>query len=294
MAQFHSKLDLAALCYLKDHKVQGSAVFPAAAYLEMAAAAAAELFGAGIPVLSGVAFQEALILPAAGARNLQLVASPAAGGSASFQIYSSSAHLNGNQDGAAWTLHVSGDMRVETPEFARCAEEQFGLDEIRGRCPRRIAPADLYAWLKTAGLDYGPSFQGVAELWSGEREALGEVRLPSAAISAIQTNGTSDGSWIHPALLDSCVQVLAAAVPEERNGARRKGTYLPSGVSTVRFLARPDASLAANPDARLFSHCAIRPGGAPGSEFLEADIRLLDQDGSVVGELLGFRVKRVV
>jgi phthiocerol/phenolphthiocerol synthesis type-I polyketide synthase C len=293
MPQFHGKIDLDTLRYLKDHKVQGSAVFPAAAYLEMAAAAAAELFGAGIPVLSGVAFQEALILPATGARNLQLVASPAAGGSASFQIYSSSAHLNGNQDGAAWTLHVSGDMRVEVAEFVRCAEEQFGLDEIRARCPRRIMPADLYASLKSAGLDYGPSFQGVAELWGGNREALGEVSLPPAAISATQANGTSDGSWIHPALLDSCVHVLAAALPEERNGAARKGTYLPSGVSTVRFLARPDAGTDANPGARLFSHCVVRPGAALGAEFLEADIRLLDPDGGVVGELLGFRVKRV-
>jgi len=293
MPQFHSKVDLAVLAYLKDHKVQGSAVFPAAAYLEMAAAAAAELFGAGTAVLSGVAFQEALILPAAGARNLQLVASPAAGGSASFQIYSSGAHLNGNQEGAPWTLHVSGDMRVEVAEFARCAEEQFGLDAIRARCPRPIAPADLYASLKTAGLDYGPSFQGVSELWGGDREALGEVCLPPAAISASQTNGNSGAGWMHPALLDSCVQVLAAALPEERNGAARKVTYLPSAVSTVRFMARPDAGSDANPDARLFSHCVIRRGSALGAEFLEADIRLLDQDGCVVGELLGFRVKRV-
>jgi acyl transferase domain-containing protein/acyl-CoA synthetase (AMP-forming)/AMP-acid ligase II/NADPH:quinone reductase-like Zn-dependent oxidoreductase/NADP-dependent 3-hydroxy acid dehydrogenase YdfG/acyl carrier protein len=289
MPQFQSRIELDALRYLKDHRVHGSAVFPAAAYLEMAAAAATELLGTGTPVLSNVAFQEALILPAAGARNLQLVASPASGGSASFQIYSASANPNGNHDGAAWTLHVSGDMRVEAPESARCAEEQYNLEEIRARCPRRIAFADLYASLRDAGLDYGPSFQGVRELWCGEREAIGEVHLPSAAISGNHSNENSDGSWMHPALLDSCLQVMAAALPEDGAGAARKRTYLPSGVAGIRFLARPDAS----PDARLFSHCVVRPGGNLGAESLEVDIRLLGEDGCVAAELLGFRVKLV-
>ena len=72
MAQFQSKIGIDTLRYLNDHKVQGSVVLPAAAYLEMARAASTELFGAGSPVLSNIAFQEALILPATGARTLQL------------------------------------------------------------------------------------------------------------------------------------------------------------------------------------------------------------------------------
>lgn len=289
MPQFHSKIGMENVGYLKDHKVQGSIVFPAAAYLEMACAASTELFGSGSPVVSSVAFQEALILPASGARTLQLVASPASGGSASFQIYSCNASLNGSQESAAWTLHASGELRTEVAEFTRCAEEQFSLEEIRARCPRRIAPADLYSSLRDAGLDYGPSFQGVREVWRGEREALGEVQLPSAAISAGPSNGSSDGTWIHPALLDSCVQVLAAALPEDNSRPGRRWTYLPSGLASLRILARPDL----HSGAPLFSHCVVRPGGALGGESLEADIRLLNGDGCVAGELLGFRVKLV-
>ena len=286
MPQFQSKVGVETLRYLNDHKVQGAVVLPASAFLEMARAASTELLGAATPVLSNVAFQEALILPASGARILQLVASPASSGSASFQIYSSSASLNGNHESAAWTLHASGDMRMEVSDFVRCAEEQFSLDEIRARCPRTKTAAELYASLRNAGLEYGPRFQGVQQLWCGQREALGEVRLPSALNSAHQTNGKSDGTWIHPALLDSCLQVLAAALPEDGTGSARKWTYLPSGVATLRFLARPDG--------RLFSHAAVRPGCSLGTEFLEADIRLLDEEGCVVAEILGFRVKLVV
>ncbi len=283
MAQFQSKIGIDTIRYLNDHKVQGSVVFPAAAFLEMARAASAELFGAGSPVLSNVAFQEALIRPAEGARTLQLVVSPASSGSASFQIYSSSANLNAGHENAAWTMHASGDMRMEVADFVRCAEEQYSLDEIRARCPRRKTAAELYVSLKNAGLEYGLSFQGVQQLWCGEREALGEVRLPAAVIPAFQTNGKSDGAAIHPALLDSCLQVLAAALPEDKTGSGRKWIYLPTGLASLRFLSRPDA--------RLFSHCVIRPGSRLGAEFLEVDIRLLDEDGCVACELLGFRVK---
>ncbi len=287
MPQFQTTIGIDSLPYCNDHKVQGSVVFPAAAYLEAARAASTELYGAGVPVLSDVAFQEALILHASEIRTLQLIASPASGGRASFQIYSSNADRNGNQESAAWTLHASGEMRVEAAELVRCAEEQYSLDEIRARCPRAITAAELYASLKNAGLEYGPSFQRVRQLWCGEREALGEVRLDPAAMLASQSSEGAAATGIHPALLDSCFQVLAAALPDEKHGAgsRRKGTYLPAGVASLRFLSKPGA--------RIFSHCMVRPGDGVATDFFDADIRLLDDDGGVVAEILGFRVKRV-
>jgi acyl transferase domain-containing protein/acyl-CoA synthetase (AMP-forming)/AMP-acid ligase II/NADPH:quinone reductase-like Zn-dependent oxidoreductase/acyl carrier protein len=285
MTQFQSRIGIDTLRYLNDHKVRGSVVFPAAAYLEMARAVSAELFGTGSQVLSNISFQEALILPASGTRTLQLVASPASGGSASFQIYSSNANMNGYHENSSWTLHASGDLRMEVADLVRCTEEQFSLDEIRVRCPQRKTSAEFYASLKNSGLEYGPSFQGVEKLWCGHREALAEVRLPPNVIPVWQTNGKSDGTWIHPALLDSCLQVFAAALPENGNGSGRKWTYLPTGVASLRYLVRPNT--------RLFSHCVVRPGSNLGTEFLEADIRLLNEDGCVACELLGFQVKLV-
>jgi acyl transferase domain-containing protein/acyl-CoA synthetase (AMP-forming)/AMP-acid ligase II/acyl carrier protein len=284
MAQFQSRVGTGTFRYLGDHKVQGSVVLPAAVYLEMAQAATSEILGAGSSILSNITFQEALILPATGERVLQFVATPASGGNASFQIYSSNASVNGNHESAAWTLHASGDMRLEAENIARCAEEQYGVEGIQARCPRRKSGTELYASLKNAGLEYGPSFQGVQQVWCGYREALGEISLPQQ-IHTAQNNGNSDGSWIHPALLDSCLQVLAAALPEDKSGSGRKWTYLPVGVASLRFLGRPGQ--------RIYSHAVIRDESALGAEFLEADIRLLGEDGCVVGELLGFRAKLV-
>jgi NADPH:quinone reductase-like Zn-dependent oxidoreductase/acyl carrier protein len=284
MAQFQSTIGTRTLCYLADHKVQGSIVLPAAVYLEMAQAASAEILGTGFSVLSNITFQEALILPATGERILQFVSTPASGGSASFQIYSSHAGANGNQENTGWTLHASGDMRLESENIARCTEEQYGIGEIQARCPRQKTATELYASLKDAGLEYGPLFQGVQQVWCGSREALGKVFLPKQAYVS-ENREDSDSSWIHPALLDSCLHVLAAALPEERSGSGRKWTYVPVGVGSLRFMGRPGR--------HLFSHATIRQESNLGKEFLEADIRLLAEDGSVVGELLDFRAKLV-
>ena len=56
-------LDKRALRYLEDHRVQEHAVFPAAAYIEMALGAARESLGAEAPILEEVRFQKALFLP---------------------------------------------------------------------------------------------------------------------------------------------------------------------------------------------------------------------------------------
>ncbi|HEV2521761.1 MAG TPA: SDR family NAD(P)-dependent oxidoreductase [Candidatus Acidoferrales bacterium] len=285
MPQFQSKIGVKTLPYLNDHRVQGSVIFPAAAYLEMARAASEELLGAGTQVISSVVFQEALLLPAAETRSLQLVASPASGGSASFQIYSSGSNPESSNEHAAWTLHASGDMRMEATESAGSAEAACNLEEIQARCLRRKTSAELYGSLRSAGLEYGPGFRGVEQLWCGEGEALGEVRLPAAANAGRPAGGKSDGVWIHPALLDSCFHVLGAALPENSNGSGRKRTYLPVGVASLRFIAIPDS--------RVFSHCVVRPGANLSAEFLEANIRLLDEKGRLLCELLGFRVKQV-
>ncbi|HEX3377934.1 MAG TPA: SDR family NAD(P)-dependent oxidoreductase, partial [Candidatus Acidoferrales bacterium] len=284
MAQFQSRVGTGTFRYLGDHKIQGAIVLPAAVYLEMAQAAAPEILGAGSSILSNITFQEALILPSTGERVLQFVSTPASGGNASFQIYSSNANGNGNHESAAWTLHASGDMRLDAESIARCAEEQYSLEGIQERCPRRKCGPELYASLKKAGLEYGPSFQGVQQVWCGYREALGEISLPPQLYIS-QKNAALDDFLIHPALLDSCLQVLAAALPEDKSGSGRGWTYLPVGVASLRFLGHSEK--------RIFSHAIVKNESALGADFLEADIRLLGEDGSVVGELLGFRAKLV-
>ena len=78
-------LDKRVLPYLDDHRIEGVAVLPASAYVEMALAAAVEAFGAQSFALKNIEFHRALFLPDGEARPLQLILSPGTDGAASFQ-----------------------------------------------------------------------------------------------------------------------------------------------------------------------------------------------------------------
>src|SRR5664279_5732616 len=58
-------LDKNSLPYLDDHRIQGVAVLPASAYVEMALVAAVEVFGAQSVALKDIEFRKALFLPSA-------------------------------------------------------------------------------------------------------------------------------------------------------------------------------------------------------------------------------------
>ena len=62
---FEARLGAHSPAYLVDHQVQGSAVTPAAAYIEQGLAAADEVFGPGKHGLANITIQQAMFLPEA-------------------------------------------------------------------------------------------------------------------------------------------------------------------------------------------------------------------------------------
>ena len=273
--QFETKLGVGPLRFLRDHRIQGSSVLPASAYLEMALAASLEVFGPGFHSLENVTFHQAALVPEEGTRTVQLTVSPASGGSAMFQIFS----LNTDGGVAGWTMHASGEMRMVSPEPPDSSDHQNLLHDIQARCIEKGVGAEFYSALRERGLEYGPAFQGVEWYCRGHQEALAQVSI------AAGKNGDLSHYQIHPALLDSCLHALAAAVSKDDASFHPESTYLPTTLAGLRLFSRPGR--------RLFSHCALRPGSRLGAEFLEADIRLLDEDGHLLGELIGLKVRRV-
>jgi len=59
---FESLIGPRALPYLADHRIYGSVVLPATAYLEMGLAAGEETLGPGVHVLEDVVISEAMVL----------------------------------------------------------------------------------------------------------------------------------------------------------------------------------------------------------------------------------------
>lgn len=261
--------------YLGDHRVQGLVVLPAAAYVEMALAAAAEVFGAGAHVLEGFTFTKALFLPEEGSRTVQLVLSQPMIGAARFQFFSRESIAGPEQ--ASWVLHASGSVRLDQADLVAPAHES--PETIEARCPVGAPGADAYQVMRERGLQYGPSFQGIEHVWRRDGEALGRLRLPDMAQSE------AGAYQVHPALLDAGFQVLGAALARQDAQGVDGSLFLPVGLDRLRVYSRPGT--------RLWSHGVLRSDAGADADTLEGDVFLLNENGQVVLEALGFRLRRL-
>ena len=128
-----------------------------------------------------------------------------------------------------------------------------------------------------AGWIWAHAFKGLTKLWRARRglEALGEVRLPE------ELTEEAGAYRVHPVLLDACQQAVLAALPETS-----EGLYLPMGLERLNLYGKPPRE--------CLSHVVVRPEvGASGGEVVSADVRVLDESGQVVLEVLGLRSRKV-
>ena len=85
---FESRVGIADLPFLGDHRFQGAAVLPAAAYMEAIRAASATVLGNEPLVLTALTFHEAMTVPDEGARVVQIALDPAEDGEVAIQLFS--------------------------------------------------------------------------------------------------------------------------------------------------------------------------------------------------------------
>lgn len=256
---WRTSVDIESFQYLNDHRVQGRVVFPAAAYVEMGLAAARAVFGSAASVLEEIDFQRALFLPDAGEQtSLELSCDPRDGG---FVIAAA-----GEGSEAKWAVHAVGRLREDSGALG----DAVSLDEVRRRCGDEASPETIYRMYLNSGLAFGPSFRGIGAAWRGPGEAVGRVGLPS------DLESDAERHLVHPALLDSCFQLLSLAVGEP--GDRPMPLYLPVQIARVRFYERPGT--------RAWCHAVLRQHGG---RTLAGDIRILDDRGRVLVEVEGLR-----
>ena len=96
-------------------RIKGRVLLSAAAYMEMALAAAMQVFGEAPHALENMNFAEPLALSKdeAGLQKMQLVVSEVVLGAASFQFFSLDTRTTQGQ--ASWTLRARGNIRLANP-----------------------------------------------------------------------------------------------------------------------------------------------------------------------------------
>ena len=273
---WETSLGGARLPWLHDHRVAGAVLFPAAGYFEMALAVGAESFeGADVEIVDAT-ISEALVLHASSASSpppvpVQVVATEDHPGRVRCQVASQGPFVRG----LTWTVHSRAIVRrapAKTP-----SETIVDLAALRGRFGPPITGAAFYAALSATGLVYGPAFQGIAELWRGEGEALGRLALPSAA------GGAADYR-LHPALLDACLQVMAGAL-----SSNETSLWVPVAMASLR-LHGPSRGRAGT----LWCHARLTTvEGGTSERRRRGDLSVYDASGAVVAEIAGFVVQQM-
>jgi acyl carrier protein len=135
---------------------------------------------------------------------------------------------------------------------------------------------DHYRRFSASGLTYQGEFACVRSLMTNPRTdgpvlAWGHIRLPEETDCA--------GYFIHPALLDGCLQVTMTAL-EDRPGQ----AWMPVGVKEYRFYQSPRSSEVVSIVKRIRHE---------ENNQVQIDLAIVDSANSVVAEIVGLTLKEV-
>jgi acyl transferase domain-containing protein len=265
--QFEAQWSRRHPAFLGEHRILGTVLAPAAAFIELVWSGLKRSWSPpdGGWSLQEVAIERPLVLPDSEeeSRTVQLVLEADGAGGVRFVVWSSS--------GKTWTRHVTGLA------LAR-AERSTALPDLaaaRSSATSSHDPDHFYRRLQGLGYQQGSALRGIRTLLVGEGCALGEVVL------ADDRGDLAERYELHPALLESALQVVAATRPD------LDAVYLPVGFARFELYRSAPARILA------FAKVGAREGDGEGNESFTAGLFLFDPDGAPVGICEGLRVRRV-
>ncbi|MBB4302684.1 acyl transferase domain-containing protein/enoyl-CoA hydratase/carnithine racemase/aryl carrier-like protein [Rhodobium orientis] len=229
---------------LADHHVNGTKLLPGVAGLEMARAAASLAGGLerAAYVIENVVWSRPIALEE-GQRTVRVETRLAKkDGAIGFALHS------GN--GAANVQGTLGPVDTAAPEG-----EDLGA--LRSRLIQRVDPATCYERLNASGVDHGPAFRALSQVYRAGDEVLAQLKLPRRLLPSLETMP------LHPVLLDAAIQAWVAL-----------GDAPPPGAGVPFSCEKVEVFGACAPV--MWAHLRLRPGPA---SIRHLDIDLLDKDG---------------
>ena len=186
---------------VRDHRVREQCILPGVGILEMAAAG----FTAFPLKFYRVVFRQPVVMQEEEKKVRVVIKKEKQ--SLVFQVQS--------MQHPGTVIHASGEILL--PDHGESApgdaalgiglnpdEMPIPVETIKARSTLRMDKAEFYSRTIEMGVDYGPYFQGVSQLWANPREALGLF-----CISPPGQRELSAGTYrLHPAVLDSALQTI--------------------------------------------------------------------------------------
>ncbi|MBL1102853.1 type I polyketide synthase, partial [Streptomyces coffeae] len=246
-----SRLSTQSCPYFVDHVVAGSVLLPGTAFVELAVQAGDR---AGCGRVEELTLQAPLVLPEQGAVQVQISIDSAEDGRRELRIYSRAEEADEEQP---WTLHATGTLTA--------GREAVHWD-LRAWPPadaERVSIEGLYERLSAAGLDYGPAFRGLHEVWKQGENLFVEAILPE------HTAADASGFGLHPALLDTVLHALALQEPYV------EGAQLPFSWSGVSLSAVGASAVRVQLTPRGAGKIGLRVADVVGDPVAEIDSLVL-------------------
>ena len=197
---------------IKDHVVLHRAILPGVGYVEMAHAALSQIYDGNQFHLERIVLLRPLVVTRE--TRVQIVIAEE-NGLTRFEIQS--------DDGEP---HVRGECR-RTTELNTEASGNQTIEEIKSRCNEEVRRDDLYEQFKAVGIEYGPYYQRIEQIWGGDEEAIALLTLPREYQDELRDYS------IHPTMLDAALQVIAAITINRRE---RNNLVLPFAIERVDVL----------------------------------------------------------
>ncbi|MGB7414820.1 MAG: aminotransferase class I/II-fold pyridoxal phosphate-dependent enzyme [Thermosynechococcaceae cyanobacterium] len=270
--RFQAQISAESLTYLSDHCVLEQAVFPATAYIEMALAAAPQLgdmepastglqqfCNSDVFILELLTIEQPLLLTKNHTLQSVFVFEQDA---YKFEIFS----FETGEDISPAIRHATGRIVGNKGGIPT-----VDLEVLQALPLTAVHVVDHYQTLQKQGLNYGPCFQGIQKLWAKEGQALSQITLPDGVTD-------TDCYQVHPALLDACLQTLGAVFTDE------SATYLPVGCDRIHFYHSPGRN--------IWCHALLQPS-ENSAAFRKADLQLMDDAGTILAELIDFKLQSV-
>ena len=221
---FTGRVGRAEQPWLADHAVFDTVLVPGTGQLELALVAARAVGSAGVAELT---LEAPLVLPPRGAVRVHLqVEGPDASGRRSLSLYS---RPDEGPDEVPWTRHATGALTGAAPPASE-TDEALATWPLPGAVP--VDLRELYPRLATRGYQYGPAFQGLAEVWRCGDALFARAVLPE------DLRATAGDYSLHPALLDAALHALAAAGDQDA-----ESVSLPFAFSDVALFATGPSEL---------------------------------------------------
>ncbi|MEE9397814.1 MAG: SDR family NAD(P)-dependent oxidoreductase [Methylococcales bacterium] len=256
---WENTLNTSTLPFLDDHYVDELRVLPGAAYVEAGLMIHENTINDSVPVLENLDFHNALVIDDSDDPTIYCSFDPES------QVYH--VHSHSKVSASPWRLHASGRLC----RTLSGSPPPVNLEELKASLSEYISSDMHYQRMNARGLDYGPYFQGVRELWlnSDRSNVLAKIEGHKDLVRS------KDQYLLHPTLLDACFQTLLTTLDEGD-----ENIYVPVHIDRVHFYSSPEKTFWC-----LGSIKRCQTG------MIEGDLTLCDTNGTVLVDIRGVRAK---